>query len=143
LGSFRWLINLWFILLTPTFSSVRTYFLYNHTSSSHFAIRDGTTGKSCEGWMGPIQMGTHIASAFYHILLCVVVPHGSHAGDGWTYAKGNPPSRLCLATFCHTWTFRIVYMRGRDPLHSKRSVTEAGCCPCSGLTHGYRFYSER
>jgi hypothetical protein len=29
---------------------VRTYFLYNDTSSSRFAIRGGTTGKSCEGW---------------------------------------------------------------------------------------------
>jgi hypothetical protein len=62
--------------------------------------------------------------------------------DG-TYSKGNPPSHLCLATFCHTWTFRILYMRGKDSLHSKRSVSEVGRCPCSDLTHGYRFYSER
>jgi hypothetical protein len=33
--------------------------------------------------------------------------------------KRNPPSRLCLATFHHTWTFRIVNMRGKDALHSK------------------------
>jgi hypothetical protein len=39
--------------------------------------------------------------------------------DG-TYSKGNPPSRLCLATFCHTWTFRITKMRGKDALHSNR-----------------------
>jgi hypothetical protein len=43
-GSFRWLTNLWFILLTSnTFILVRTYFLYHHTSSSRFAIRGGTT----------------------------------------------------------------------------------------------------
>jgi hypothetical protein len=60
-----------------------------------------------------------------------------------TYSKGNPQSRLCLATFFHTWTFCILYMRGKGPLHSKRSVSEVGRYPCSGLTHGYRFYSER
>jgi hypothetical protein len=32
-------------------------FLHNHTSSSHFAIRGGTIGKSCEGLVGPIPMG--------------------------------------------------------------------------------------
>jgi hypothetical protein len=35
-----------------------------------------------------------------------------------TYSKGNPPSRLCLATFCHTWRFCIKKMRGKDALHS-------------------------
>jgi hypothetical protein len=45
LGSFRWLINLWFILLTPsTLLYVGLTFLHNHTSSSRFAIRGGTTG---------------------------------------------------------------------------------------------------
>jgi hypothetical protein len=39
---------------------VRTYFLYNHTSSSCFAIRGGTAWKSCEGWMGPNPKGTHL-----------------------------------------------------------------------------------
>jgi hypothetical protein len=32
-------------------------FMHNHTSSSRFAIRGGTTGKSCEGLVGPIPMG--------------------------------------------------------------------------------------
>jgi hypothetical protein len=35
----------------------QTYFLNNHTSSSRFAIRGGTTGKSCEGLVGPTPMG--------------------------------------------------------------------------------------
>jgi hypothetical protein len=63
--------------------SVKTYFLYNHTSSSRFAIRGGTIGKCFEGWMGPIQIGTRVASASHHVLLYVVVPHGSHVRDGW------------------------------------------------------------
>jgi hypothetical protein len=25
----------------------------------------------------------------------------------------------------------------------EKEVSEVGRCPCSGLTHGYRFYSER
>jgi hypothetical protein len=45
-------------LLTPsTLLYVRLTFLHNHTSSSRFAIRGGTTGKSCEGLVGPILMG--------------------------------------------------------------------------------------
>jgi hypothetical protein len=38
------------------------HILHNRNSTSHFSIRGGTTGKSCEGWMGPIQMGTHVTS---------------------------------------------------------------------------------
>jgi hypothetical protein len=84
LGSFMWLINLCFILLTPnTFCSSLNIQSVNNTSSSHFAIRGRATGKSCEGWMGPILMGTYVASVSHHILLYVVVPHGSHVSDGW------------------------------------------------------------
>jgi hypothetical protein len=40
--------------------------------------------------MGPIQMGTHVASASHHVLLYVVVPHGSHARDGWDLIQREP-----------------------------------------------------
>jgi hypothetical protein len=40
--------------------------------------------------MGPIQMGTHIAFASHHIFLYVVVPHGSHAKDGWDLIQREP-----------------------------------------------------
>jgi hypothetical protein len=62
--------------------------------------------------------------------------------DG-TYSKGNPLPCLCLATFCHTWTFRIWYMRGKDPFHSQRSVSEVGRCPCSDKSMGVISISER
>jgi hypothetical protein len=41
------------ILLLPELT------LYNHTSSSRFAICGGTAWKSCEGWMEPNPKGTH------------------------------------------------------------------------------------
>jgi hypothetical protein len=40
--------------------------------------------------MGPIQMGTHVASASHYVLLYVVVPHGSHARDGWDLMQREP-----------------------------------------------------
>jgi hypothetical protein len=45
--------------------------------------------------------------------------------DG-TYSKGNPLSHLCLATFWHTWTFRITKMRGKDALHSNGECLRLG-----------------
>jgi hypothetical protein len=69
---------------------VRNYFLYNDTSSPRFAIRGATTGKSCEVWMGPILMGTHVASMFHQVLLYVVVSHGSHVRDGWDLIQREP-----------------------------------------------------
>jgi hypothetical protein len=101
------------------------------------------TGKSYEGWMGPIQMGT--TPRLCLITFCYTWWYRMEVMRGLdgTYSKGNPPSRLCLTTFCHTWTFHILYMRGKGLLHSKRSIFEVGRCPCSNLTYGYRFYSER
>jgi hypothetical protein len=40
--------------------------------------------------MGPIQMGTHVASASHHVLLYVVVPHGSHVRDGCDLIQREP-----------------------------------------------------
>ena len=76
--------------------------------SSRFAIRDGATGKSCEGWMGPIPMGTHVASVSSHVLPYMCEP-----------AIGGKDNSI------------------------QTEVSEVGRCPCSGFTHGYRFYSER
>jgi hypothetical protein len=35
-------------------------------------------------------MGTHVASASHHILLYVVLPHGSHARDEWDLIQKEP-----------------------------------------------------
>jgi hypothetical protein len=86
-------------LLTPsTFFPDRTYFMYNHTSSSCFSMRGGTTGRSCEGWMGPIPLGTHVASVSHHVLLYVVVPHWSHVRDGWDLIQREPTA---ASVSCH------------------------------------------
>jgi hypothetical protein len=39
---------------------------------------------------GPILMGTHVASASHHVLLYVVVPHGSTVRDGWDLIQREP-----------------------------------------------------
>jgi hypothetical protein len=60
LGFFRWLVNLWFILLTPS----TFYFLSKLTFCTTILV--------------------------HHILLYVVVPHGSHARDGWDLIQREP-----------------------------------------------------
>jgi hypothetical protein len=40
--------------------------------------------------MGPILMGTHIASVSHHVLLYIVVLHGSHVRDGWDQIQREP-----------------------------------------------------
>jgi hypothetical protein len=50
----------------------------------------GTTEKFCAGWMGPIHMGTHVAFVSHHVLLYMVVPHGSHVRDGWDLFQREP-----------------------------------------------------
>jgi hypothetical protein len=58
-GFFRWLINLWFILLTPS------TFYY------------------CQNLL-------YTTILVHHVLLYVVVLHGSHARDGWNLIQREP-----------------------------------------------------
>jgi hypothetical protein len=44
-------------LLPAHFIPIKTYFLAQPYYLSHFSICGGTTGKSCEGLVGPIPMG--------------------------------------------------------------------------------------
>jgi hypothetical protein len=60
--------------------------------------------------MGPIVMGTHVASASHHVLPYVVVPHGSHVRDGWDLIQREPTSCVCV---CVSPRFAI---RGRSAL---------------------------
>jgi hypothetical protein len=110
--------------------------MYNHTSSSRFAIRGGATGKSCEGWMGPILMGTHVVSASHHVLPYVVVPHESHVRDGWDLIQREP---IAASVSHHVLPYVDVphcdYARqGCTPF--KRRVSEVVRCPCNGKSMG-------
>jgi hypothetical protein len=40
--------------------------------------------------MGPILMGTHVASASHHVWPYVVVPHEGHVRDGWDLIQREP-----------------------------------------------------
>jgi hypothetical protein len=111
LGSFRWLINLWFILLTSSTFYFLSELTFCTTILVHHVLPYVVVPQESPVRDGPILMGTHVTSVSRHVLPYVDIPH------------------------CD--------MRGKDPLHSKRSVSEVGRCPCSGLTHGYHFYSER
>jgi hypothetical protein len=93
--------------------------------------------------MGPILMGTHVASVSHHVLPYMVVPHGSHVRDGWDLIQREP---TVASVSHHVLPYMDVplceYARqGCTPF--KRRVSEVGRCPCNDLTHGYRFYSER
>jgi hypothetical protein len=84
-------------VVVPQESLSKLTFLHRDTSSSRFAIRGGATGKSCEGWMGPIPMGTHVASASRHVLPYVMVPHESHVRGGWDLFQWEPCVSPCFA----------------------------------------------
>jgi hypothetical protein len=93
--------------------------------------------------MRPILMGTHIVFVSRQVLPYVVVPHGSHVRDGWNLIQREP---TVASVSHHILPYMDVphceYARqGCTPF--KRRVSEVGRCPCSGLMHGYRFYSER
>jgi hypothetical protein len=88
-------------------------------------------GKSCEGWMRPIQMGTHIASASHHVFIYVVVPHGSHVRDGWDLFQRVPTvTSVSRHVFPYVDVPHCEYAR-QGSASFKRSVSEVGRCPCS------------
>jgi hypothetical protein len=49
----------------------------------------------------------------HHVLPYVVVPQECPVRDRWDLFEWEPMSCLYLATFCHTWTFRIVICEAR------------------------------
>jgi hypothetical protein len=82
--------------------------------------------------MGPIVMGTHVASTSHHVLPYVVVPHGSHVRDGWDLIQREPTSCVCVCR--HVLPYVDIphceYARqGCTPF--KRRVSGVGRCPCS------------
>jgi hypothetical protein len=87
-------------------------------------------------------MGTHIVYVSRHVLPYVVVQHESHVRDWWDLIQWEPTvasmSRHVLSYVCVP---HYEYARQGYTIF-KRRVYEVGCCPCSGLMHGYHFYSE-
>ena len=114
-------------------------FLHNHTSSSRFAIRGGTTGKSCEGLVGPIPMGATSRLrlvTFCHTWWC----HGK-VREGWV--RPIPMGTHVASVSSHVLPYMCEPAIGGKDNSIQTEVSEVGRCPCSGFTHGYRFYSER
>jgi hypothetical protein len=81
--------------------------------------------------MGPILMGTHVASVSHHVLPYVVVPHGSHVRDGWDLIQRDP---TVVSVSCHVLpsvdVLHCEYARqGYTPFIQR--VSKVGRCPCS------------
>jgi hypothetical protein len=129
LGSFRWLINLWFILLTP--STFCTTVIVHHIFP-YVVVPQGS----------PVRDGWDLFKWEPTSRLClyVVVPHGSHVRDGWDLIQREPTIASMSRRVLPYMDVPHCELRGKDMLHSKRSVSEVGRCPCSGLKHGYCFY---
>jgi hypothetical protein len=69
-GFIWWLVNYGLSRLTSsTLHSVKTYFLVQPYKFITCLIRGGTTGKSCEGLVGPIPMG---ATSRLSLVMCLI-----------------------------------------------------------------------
>jgi hypothetical protein len=143
LGSLGWHKNLWFILLTSsTLLYVKLTFLHNQTrwATCSKCVLCRITRIARVDWV--IYSADPIFSSGRSRAFIRVLSVWSHTKDDMLYSRW---------TFCGLWCRHVLpdvciphveYARqGYTPF--KRRVSEVGGCPCSGLTHGYHFYSER
>jgi hypothetical protein len=93
---------------------------------------------NCEGWWSDLFNGSHL---LIWSLTCFIHVHSvwSHTKDDMLHSRWTCHELWCcriLPYMCipHDEYARQVY----TPF--KQRVSEVGRCPCSGLTHGYRFY---
>jgi hypothetical protein len=82
-----------------------------------------------------------------HVFYTCAVPHHGNCEGWWSDPFHGSHLRVWLWVVLSP---RVLYVsiphvenarQGYTP--SKWRMSEVGRCPCSGLTHGYRFYSER
>jgi hypothetical protein len=141
LGSLRWHKNLWFNLLTSsTLLYVRLTFLHNQTRWS-FLYVCCSASRELQGYMDwSIQWNPSsrlVATCFILVLFV-----WSHTKDDMLYSRWTCPGLWCRHVLPHMCIPHVQYARqGYTPF--KQRVSEVERCPCSGLTHGYCFYSER
>jgi hypothetical protein len=55
-------------------------------------------------------MGTYVVSVSHHVLLQVVVPHGSHVRDGWDLIQREPTVAFVSRHILPDVDVRIVNM---------------------------------
>jgi hypothetical protein len=78
-----------------------------------------------------------VSTCFIRVLSAI-----SHTKDDMLYSRWTCHELWCRHVLPYVCIPHVEYARqGYNPF--KRRVSEVGRCPCSGLTHGYRFYSER
>jgi hypothetical protein len=142
-GFFKVHKNLWFILLTSsTLLYVRLTFLHNQTRWRHvFYTCVVPHHGNCEGWWSDLFNGSHLL--VWSLTCFIRVPSvWSHTKDDMLYSRWTFHGLWCRHVFPYVCILHVEYARqGYTPF--KRRVSEVGHCPCSSLTHGYSFYSER
>jgi hypothetical protein len=96
---------------------------------------------NCEGWWSDLFNGSHL---LVWSLTCFirVLSVWSHTKDDMLYSRWTCHELWCRHVFSYMCIPHDEYARkGYTPF--KWRVSEVGRCPCSDMTHGYRFYSER
>jgi hypothetical protein len=73
-------------------------------------------------------MGTHVVSVSHHVLLYMVVPHGSHVRDGWDLFQREPTiASVSRHVLPYVDIPQFVYARQGSVLFQKECVR--GCTP--------------
>jgi hypothetical protein len=91
-----------------------------------------------EGWWSDLFNGSHL---LVWSLTCVirVLSVWSHTKDDMLYSTWICHELWCRHVLPYVCIPHDEYAR-QGYSSFKRRVSEVGRCPCSGLTHGYRFY---
>jgi hypothetical protein len=117
--TFRWLINLWFILLTSnTLLYVRLTFLHNQTRRATCFIRVRCRITGIARVDGVIYSTDPIFSSGLSRVLYMCFPYEVIRRMRCSIQDEHVVS-CDVATFSHTCAFRMSNMRGKDTLHSK------------------------
>jgi hypothetical protein len=142
-GSLGWLINAWFISLTPsTLLYVRLTFWHNQTRWSHVSYTCAVPHHEYLRVDGVVYSTNPIFSVGCPRVLYMCFPYATHAKDGMFHSRWTCHGLRCHHMLPYVCVSHYKYVRqGYTPF--KRRVSEVGCCPCSDLMHGCHFYSER
>jgi hypothetical protein len=94
-----------------------------------------------EGWWSDLFNGSHLL-VWSPMCFIRVFSVWSHMKDDMLYSRWARHELWCRHVSPYVCIPHVEYARqGYTPF--KRRVSEVGHCPCSCLTHGCRFYSER
>jgi hypothetical protein len=120
---------------------VRLTFLHNQTRWATCFIRVLCRITGIARVAGVIYSTDPIFSSGRHVFYMCAFRMKSY--EGWHALFKMNMSRVMLSPHVSYVCIPHVEYARKGYTQFKRRVSEVGRCPCSGLTHGYRFYSER